>query len=212
MDERRREVLIQLLAASPTRRGALGGGLAALAVLGADRISAQDATPATGDDAPSPLLIQGFSNGTLFPTQGDAADLPPYTLILWDAATAGYLIIDRASGEADVVSAETVLAALETTTDGISGALLAHAQPEGDAASIQERQTWALRLVSGEAGADPGAVTYLGTVLTPTAAEESAASATPPPAGPQNFGAGFLILSGLDVDWVNPDIPRITLP
>jgi hypothetical protein len=95
MDENRRAILTRWLATTPTRRAAFGGSLAGLVLLGIEGTSAQEATPASGAEL---VLVQAFSNGTLFPTQGDGADLPPYTLILWGAADGGFFYIDQASG------------------------------------------------------------------------------------------------------------------
>ena len=39
------------------------------------------------------LLVQSFSHGTLFPTQGDVEGVP-YTVILWDAADRGFFFAD----------------------------------------------------------------------------------------------------------------------
>ena len=194
MDERR-EALIRLLAMSPTRRSALGG-MAALALLGSVNASAQEATPASGSEL---ILVQAFTNGTLFPTQGDGPDLPPYTLILWGAADGGFFYIDQASGMAGVVPTDEALVAIAAAPDGAYAALVG--RPEQDGATSQDGQNWALTLVSGSPGSDPGAVTYQGDVLD-----------TAPPAGPQDFGAGFLILSGLaGVNTEGPDVVQVSL-
>ena len=59
------------------------------------------------------LLVQSFSHGTLFPTQGDAGGAP-YTVILWDAADRGFFFADVMSGVAGVVPSERVLAGIGT--------------------------------------------------------------------------------------------------
>src|SRR5687767_12048104 len=84
-----------------SRRGALqsgaalGAALAALSVRGA---GAGQATPTASEAGAGLLQAQAFSRGNVFPTQGDGPDLPPYTVILWDAADRGVVIADAASG------------------------------------------------------------------------------------------------------------------
>jgi len=75
-----------------SRRTALRAGGAILAVAGGlplRRASATQATPMAGSVEAGLLLVQAFSKGSLFPTQGDAG-APPFTLILWDAADRGF--------------------------------------------------------------------------------------------------------------------------
>jgi len=57
------------------------------------RSAAAQATPTTEGGEGGPLLVQSFSQGSLFPTQGDA-DGAPYTVILWDAADRGFFFAD----------------------------------------------------------------------------------------------------------------------
>jgi hypothetical protein len=59
---------------------------------------------------------------------------------------------------------------------------------------------WAMRLVSGELGSDPGAVTYQGEPLTGDDAPSWLGDAPPRlPDSPQDLGAGYLVIDGLSV-------------
>ena len=60
------------------------------------------------------LLLQSFSHGTIMATQGDSADSPPWTLILWDATARDVFFSDPASHAAGVLTADDLLAALAT--------------------------------------------------------------------------------------------------
>src|SRR5687767_14972007 len=79
------------LTGAQSRRAALHTGsalLAGMSVLAYQRSVAAQATP-VGDAPGSTLLVQSFSQGTLFPTQGDVIGVP-YTVYLWDAADRGF--------------------------------------------------------------------------------------------------------------------------
>jgi hypothetical protein len=188
--------------AAPTgaqsRRAALHAGGALLAGLGAlafQRSAAAQATPTADARGGGVLLVQSFSRGTLFPTQGDAEGAP-YTVILWDAADRGFFFADVMSGVAGVVPSERVLAGIGTETP-LRAVLVAGPTAGGDSATPAQG-VWALSLVYGDLGSDPGAVTYQGEPL----ASDDATSwlgTTPAalPEGPQELGQGFLIIAGL---------------
>jgi hypothetical protein len=176
--------------------GALLAGVGALAVpLRVQRSAATQATPTTEGREGGPLLVQSFSHGSLFPTQGDA-DSAPYTAILWDAADRGFFFADCTGGVAGVVPSERVLANIGTETP--VQAVLVSPSTEANDSDTSPLGVWAMSLVYGDLGSDPGAVTYQGEPL----AGEYAASwlGTAPaamPEGPQDFGQGFLIVTGL---------------
>src|SRR5215207_9163954 len=158
--------LIAGLAGSQSRRVALHTGASMLAGLGAfalPRSTVAQATPTTSSPGEGLLLVQGFSHGSLFPTQGDVGVLP-YTVILWDAADRGYFFADSASGSAGVVPTESVLTALGSEARAVRAVLVAAAAKESSAAASGQ-QVWALSQVSGSLGSDPGAVTYQGEPL-----------------------------------------------
>ena len=78
------------LTQSQSRRAAFqtGGALAgALTAFGVRQAAAEEATPGSGMSTSGLLVVQAFTSGTLFPTQGDAVS-PPYTLYLWKSLTA----------------------------------------------------------------------------------------------------------------------------
>ena len=172
---------VAALTGSQSRRTALHAGGALLAGMGAlafrlQGSAAAQSTPTASAQAGS-LLVQSFSHGTLFPTQGDVEGVP-YTVYLWDAADRGFFFADCTSGVAGVVPSEQVLASI--STDAPVRALLVPGP------------------MAGDDGSDPGAVTYQGEPL----ASEDATSwlGTAPAAlreGPQELGHGFLIISGL---------------
>jgi len=120
----------------------------------------------------------------------------PYTIILWDAAGPGFFFVDAESGSAGVVPTESVL----TTIGGDAGssrAVLVAAPAEGSGATTASEQVWTLSRVSGSLGSDPGAVTYQGEPMTSEDAMALLGSAPADlPDGPQDLGAGFLILAG----------------
>jgi hypothetical protein len=156
--------------------------------------AAAQATPTAAAQAGS-LLVQSFSHGTLFPTQGDVEGVP-YTVYLWDAADRGFFFADVMSGVAGVVPSERVLAGIGT--EAPPRAVLVGTSTEGNDSATPAQGVWALSLVYGNLGSDPGAVTYQGEPL----AGEDAMSwlGTEPealPEGPQELGQGFLIIAGL---------------
>jgi hypothetical protein len=189
---------IGTLSGARSRRAALhvgGGLLAGLGGLAFQRSAAAQATPIAGAGGGGVLLVQSFSQGTLFPTQGDAEGAP-YTVILWDAADRGFFFADVISGVAGVVPSERVLAGIDTVVR--PRAVIVGASTEGNDAATPAQGVWALSLVYGDLGSDPGAVTYQGEPLT----SEDAISwlGTEPaalPEGPQELGQGFLVIAGL---------------
>jgi hypothetical protein len=189
---------IAALSGAQSRRAALHAGGALLAGLGAlafqQRVAAQ-ATPIAGAGGGGVLLVQSFSQGTLFPTQGDAGGAP-YTVILWDAADRGFFFADVISGVAGVVPSERVLAGIGP--EAPPRAVIVGTSTEGSNAATSAQGVWALSLVYGNLGSDPGAVTYQGE---PLASDNAIAwLGTEPaalPEGPQELGQGFLIVAGL---------------
>jgi len=138
------------------------------------------------------LLVQSFGQGSLFPTQGDVGVLP-YTVILWDAADRGFFVLDPTDGSAGVASTETVLSALAAADEPPPAILLTLSGGDSATGAI-----WALRLVSGSLGSDPGAVTYQGEPLSGDDTPSWLGTAPPElPDSPQDLGAGYLIISGL---------------
>jgi hypothetical protein len=181
-----------------SRRAALHSGAlaAALTAIDAHATAAEEATPSTRAAGTSPLLVQAFSHGSLFPTQGDSPDLPPFTLILWDAANRGVMVMDAVSHRAGIVTADQVLTSLGDTGSSPMAALAARS--EGNDAAEGSEPLWLLSLAGGELGSDPGAVTYQGDILATDAAEAAFGMASSaPPEGPQDFGSGFLLIAGL---------------
>jgi hypothetical protein len=190
------------LTGAQSRRAAVQAGAALLAGMGTlalplhvQRNAAAQATPTAEGREGGPLLVQSFSHGSLFPTQGDVEGAP-YTVILWDAADRGFFFADWTGGVAGVVPSERVLANIGTETP-VRAVLVSSSTEENDSATSTQG-VWAMSLVYGDLGSDPGAVTYQGEPL----AGEDAASwlGTAPaamPEGPQDLGQGFLIISGL---------------
>jgi hypothetical protein len=186
------------LAGARSRRAALHTGsafLAGIGVLASRQSAVAQATPTTDPRGGGPLLVQSFSQGSLFPTQGDVEGAP-YTVILWDAADRGFFFADWTGGVAGVVPSERVLARIGIDTRP-GAVLVASAMEEDDSVSLTQG-VWAMNLVYGDLGSDPGAVTYQGEPL----ADEDATSwlETAPaamPEGPQDLGEGFLIIFGL---------------
>jgi hypothetical protein len=189
---------IAALTATQSRRTALQAGGALLAGMGALaflRSAVAQTTPTADARGGDLLLVQSFSHGSLFPTQGDVEGAP-YTVILWDAADRGFFFADWTGGVAGVVPSERVLANIGTETP-VQAVLVSSSTEENDSATSTQG-VWAMSLVYGDLGSDPGAVTYQGEPL----AGEDAASwlGTAPaamPEGPQDLGQGFLIISGL---------------
>lgn len=173
---------------SHSRRALLHGGAAA-ALLGAvagPHLALAQGTPEAGEGSDI-LLIQAFSQASLFATQGDA-DTHPYTLILWDAAPSGLVYLS--SGGAGVVSVDALLLAITAGAQPQAALVL----PSADGAS--EQFAWALHLSLAEAGSDPGAVTYQGDLLGEEEATALLGVAPQPADDAMNLGAGYLLLSG----------------
>jgi hypothetical protein len=166
-----------------------------MGVLALRQSAAAQATPTAEARGDGPLLVQSFSQGSLFPTQGDVEGAP-YTVIMWDAADRGFFFADCTGGVAGVVPSESVLAAIGTETPA-RAVLVGAATEENDSATL-DQGVWALSLGTGSLGSDPGAVTYQGEPLANEVAT-SWLSAAPAalPEGPQDLGQGFLILTGL---------------
>jgi hypothetical protein len=166
---------------------------ALLAALGAITLRPGAAAQATPEPAPASgaLLVQSFGRGSLFPTQGDVGVLP-YTAIFWDAADRGFLALSPAGSAAGIATTEAVLSALAAAEEPPAAALLSLPPDPGPGA------IWALRLVAGSLGSDPGAVTYQGEPLDGDAAL-AWLGATPPalPDAPHDLGAGYLVIAGL---------------
>jgi hypothetical protein len=174
-----------------SRRAAVGGSvlLAALGAIALRASAAAQATPVAAT-AVTTLLVQSFGRGSLFPTQGDVG-VVPYTAILWDAAERGFLSLDTARDAADVASTEAVLSALGAAEQPPLAILLSLAG--GASGAI-----WALRLVSGGLGSDPGAVTYQGEPISGDIVLPWLGAAPPElPDAPQDLGAGYLVVAGL---------------
>ena len=186
------------LAGVQSRRAALHTGSALLAGIGMLTLrpsAAAQATPTAGAGGDGPLLVQGFTQGSLFPTQGDA-DSAPYTVILWDAADRGVFFADWTGGVVGVVPSERVLAKIGTDTR--PRAVLVTSSMEENDSVTPAQGVWAMSLVYGSLGSDPGAVTYQGEPLTGEDATSWLGSASAAmPEGPQDLGQGFLIIIGL---------------
>lgn len=93
---------VAALTGAQSRRAALHTGGALLAGMGAlafQRSTTAQATPTADAPGGGLLLVQSFSRGTLFPTQGDAGGAP-YTVIVWDAADRGFFYADCAAAAA----------------------------------------------------------------------------------------------------------------
>jgi hypothetical protein len=165
-----------------------------MGALAFQRSVAAQATPVA--DAPGgALLVQSFSQGSLFPTQGDVEGAP-YTVILWDAADRGFFFADCTSGVAGVVPSESVLANIGPEAPPWA-VLVGTSTEEGDSA-MPVQTVWALSLVFGGLGSDPGAVTYQGEPLAGDDATSWLGTAPAAlPEGPQDLGQGFLILTGV---------------
>ena len=199
------------LSGAQSRRAALHTGSALLVGLGTlpfQRNAAAQPTPTAGMGGGGVLLVQSFSHGTLFPTQGDAEGAP-YTVILWDAADRGFFFADVMSGIAGVVPGERVLAGIGTESS--PRAVIVETSTEGSGSATPAQGVWALSLVYGDLGSDPGAVTYQGEPL----ASDDATSwlGTAPaalPEGPQELGQGFLIIAGLS-GFASDDSVRLNL-
>lgn len=179
-----------------SRRAAIGIGGAFLAMAGAHMLPiarAVDAqgTPIAGADGSGLLVLQAFSKGSLFPTQGDAAS-PPYTLILWDAADRGVFYTAADGSAAGVAPTDALIIAIEAGEQPLAAAVL----PAPTGAS--EPRVFALRLAYAGPGSDPGAITFQGE---PVPEDEVAAwLGVPPeglPEGASDLASGYLLIAGL---------------
>ena len=181
-----------------SRRAALHGAASLVAAAGAFSLrqsAVAQGTPVATAPSDGLMLVQSFGQGTLFPTQGDG-EILPYTVILWDAANQGVFFADGASGTAGFVTTESVLTAIAARGD-FPRAVVVAAVEEENGATIRQG-VWALRLGYGGLGSDPGAVTYQGEPLsTEDAAGWLETAPADLPEGPQDLGAGYLIIAGL---------------
>src|SRR5215213_842387 len=96
--------VVTALTGARSRRATLQTGGMVLTGIGAQALGLQQsaaalATPTAGAPEGGPLLVQGFTHGSLFPTQGDAGGAS-YTVILWDAADRGFFFADWTGGVA----------------------------------------------------------------------------------------------------------------
>jgi hypothetical protein len=187
------------LTSTRSRRATLRGCgtvIAALGILTHRPAAAAQASPTAAAAGGDLLLVQGFGQGNLFPTQGDVGVLP-YTVVLWDAADRGYFFTDQANGTAGVVATDAVISAIGADGERPRAVLVATVAKTSGSATTGE-QFWVLRLGYGGLGSDPGAVTYQGE---PLPAEDAATWLETPPAelpdGPQDLGAGYIIIAGL---------------
>lgn len=183
-----------------SRRAALGLAGTLLAMAGVHGlpnpgdVSAQG-TPTADGEGTGLLVLQAFSKGSLFPTQGDAAS-PPFTLILWDAADRGIFYTSTASGPdggaAGVAPTESLIIAIAAGERPLAVTVL----PAASGAS--EPQVFALRLAYAGLGSDPGAITYQGE---PVPEDEVAAWLGVAPAalpdGASDLASGYLLIAGL---------------
>lgn len=181
-----------------SRRAALGLGGALLAMAGVQGLSTPQGaraqgTPVAGGNGTGLLVLQAFSKGSLFPTQGDAAS-PPFTLILWDAADRGIFYTDIApdGGAAGVAPTETLIISIAAGERPLAAAVLPAAS-EGS-----EQLVFALRLAYAGLGSDPGAITFQGE---PVPEDEAAAWLGMAPAalpeGASDLAGGYLLIGGL---------------
>lgn len=187
--------VVPALSRPQSRRATLqagGGLLAAVGALAMPGSVLAQATPTTGNAVTGLLLVQSFSKGSLFPTQGDVG-VPPYTLILWDAADRGFFSIAASDHVASFAPTNALVIAVEAGARP-QATVIVPALPDGS----RPEQAWALRLVYAGLGADPGAVTYQGESI--EEAEASAWIGTTPaalPDGPQELAGGYLVIAGL---------------
>jgi hypothetical protein len=154
------------------------------------RVAAEQSTPVTAGSGKGLLLVQTFSHGSLFPTQGEAGVLP-YTLILWDAADRGLFFIADQDGVAGLAPTDSLLIAIEAGARPMAAVVV----PAGDGSGGQ--QVWALQLAYGRLGSDPGAVTYQGDAVDGEATAWLGVTPEPLSNGVQDLAAGFLVIGGL---------------
>ena len=188
---------VAALSGAQSRRTVLHAGGALLAGMGVVASQRSAAAQATNRSCAGRWLAPGteFQPGQSLPNTGRCGRCP-YTVILWDAADRGFFFADWTGGVAGVVPSERVLAGIGTAAP--AWAVLVGAATEENDSATPIQGVWALSLVYGSLGSDPGAVTYQGEPL----ADEDATSwlGTVPealPEGPQDLGQGFLIVTGL---------------
>lgn len=178
-----------------SRRAALQAGgvlFTSCGLLALPGIASAQSTPVAGVAGSGLLLVQSFSKGSLFPTQGDVG-VPPYTLILWDAADRGLFFVAAADQVASFAPTNSLIIAIEAG-ERPQATVVVPALPDGS----RPEQAWSLRLVSGGLGADPGAVTYQGEPVEETSASASrGVTADALPDGPQELASGYLVITGL---------------
>ena len=97
-----------------------------------------------------------FQPGQSLPNTGRCGRCP-YTVILWDAADRGFFFADWTGGVAESFQAN-VLAGIGTAAP--PWAVLVGAATEENDSATPAQGVWALSLVYGSLGSDPGAVTY----------------------------------------------------
>jgi hypothetical protein len=175
-----------------SRRTALRAGGALLAGRGGlalPRFAAAQSTPEAGTEI-GLLLVQCFSHGSLFATQGSAGVLP-YTLILWDAADRGFFFTSPQDHVAGFVPTNSLLIAIKAGERPKAAVVV----PAADGSGTQH--AWALQLAYGDLGSDPGAVTYQGTPIDEAeAADWLGVAPTPLAHDVQDVTNGFLVIAG----------------
>jgi hypothetical protein len=185
-------------ARTASRRTALAGvgALLAAGLRGGPVEAAAAGTPVAASGK-GLLLVQAFTHGSLFPTQGDVGVIP-FTAILWDAADRGFFSV--AGGAAGFAPTDALIAGLAAGERPLA-ALLAPGAADGATPHV-----WALRLAYGGLGADPGAVTYQGEAVDQgEAAAWLGMTPLPLPDGAFDLNDGFLIIAGLP----GLDLPEI---
>jgi hypothetical protein len=192
-----------------SRRAALAGGagiLAALGLVARQPGAAAQATPVAAPPTSGLLLVQAFSDGSLFPTQGSDGVLP-YTLILWDAADRGFFTVSAAARVAGFAPTDALIAAITAGERPLAAVVL----PAATDGSTGER-AWPLRLAYAGLGSDPGAVTYQGEAVSPDDASAWLGAAPQAlPEGPLDLKDGFLVIAGLpSLDL--PDTAHLRIP
>ena len=163
--------------------GALLAGMGALALLAGGALPPRPPQPLMRGEvaAPGPELQPRHA----LPNAGRRGEAHRTRVILWDAADRGFFFADWTSGVAGVVPSERVLAGIGT--DAPARAVLVGASTEGDDSATPAQGVWALSLVYGDLGSDPGAVTYQGE---PLASEDATSWLGTAPAATARGSAG----------------------
>jgi hypothetical protein len=195
----------------PSRRRVLRSGVVgvAIAALGFGAAAAQSATP-VGTSGAGPTLLQGFSHGTLFRTQGSGPNLPPYTLILW-GAVGGVASIDQPRGDVALLPAGRVVNALGAADPAPTVILTASSSAEGDPTGAGQL-AWALTLTYAGLGSDPDAVTYQGALLDAGEATQRFGLTASEPPSSINIGPGYLIANAASLSLPARGGIRLRLP